>query len=882
MITEWQDQLARAWISPEGRVHKVNYGFMDTHAAWANRNRKKVPGAKDLPSSREVRGHMARTGWVQKQSPEYYRFDKESSVRLAVEHSRRYHPEIRSIKVARIGEPGAAWRSIPVAKSSMSEAKGWGRSVAGMTSDAAWISPNGEVLPVEMTHLHATTSPEIPKRHKVFHKDGRVDRWSTHDRMLDLGWVKKQGPTHYECREDRVDAAHQHWLDNHKDKPDWQDEDDASVVSRAKGGERTLMQLKRDGSRTVVESVLEGWRARVFDSDRDFEYSNERGWITPDDQLHKIGMTTHARWASANRDMIDPAHQGSRNGVFNGFRSRLPMTKGGWIRKLHATLYDAHPDHFGRVAAHVRKHHPNVKVVQVMHGTPAEYDRDPDSPKAFGRATLAKLDVATGTVIDPERKSDVKPFESRADALIYSILSEGSYHQKLARKVRKALRLYRHDTGKRTEIPRKPGEERTVLRGRQMSHRLHTDCQHCDRRVPVGRLRQHMMGSHREEYDAHEKEWAAQGGGASFAAKLDSHPWSGLTRGYYDHVARSLQGRAMFLWKSKRGAGGGNVDARTLKFPKLAQGSHTHTVSAPNGTDTLDYGIHLNQSEPKENARTMVTTRPTGGPRQRKVAYLAQSEGNCGQIAPALAARHGASVMDAPTMRRLEADILERHKNRLSLAKKIGDNAKEGGHPLVMQFLDDNEHLINSSFSPDGAAHGRMTSPTDLLRSEANTAHIRTTRYKSEDGMPHEDALRLFGGHLDLKARSMAHEAGENSYPSSEPEAGYKGHHIVVSANFVQNPQTGEPELPKAPGPRGERGRYHVYYEHPTHGGLNYGATKQSGYRVIGRIPLETSVQGPHTLDRKKHGCFVCRAGPGQDCDSVEHEWKESKRGPRT
>lgn len=370
-------------------------------------------------------------------------------------------------------EPNEAWQREP-------DFMKW---VAGARNHA-WIDPEDNVHTLEGRH-HGDFAVEHPKYGQIARDADKEEGFGVSralEAMTKDGWIRKFDHDQYGVEdESQIPRVFAHikkhapedlesftvtkYSDNGRDVHEFQKEDGKWYTPEGHVVEHTLPDFVRGASKDtrmrVAQALKAGLEARkkkpkpkqvkeaqVFDRDRDFQYTGERAWITPDEKVHSLEtqkdpFRTHFKWVRERLDRVprelrvhdgkcfscDPDPDGNPERecqhTLGGNLSRLKMTKAGWIRKISAATYDAHPDHWGRVLDHVRKSHPEIEAVDILHHNNDLYDAV-DKVKGQPRAMLAldndtrnakttTLNVKTGEVVHRE---------SRADQLIKDVLAE--------------------------------------------------------------------------------------------------------------------------------------------------------------------------------------------------------------------------------------------------------------------------------------------------------------------------------------------------------------------------------------------------------------------------------------------------------------------------
>lgn len=443
---------------------------------------------------------------------------------------------------------------------------------------------------------------------------------------------------------------------------------------------------------------------------------------------------------------------------------------------------------------------------------------------------------------------------SVADQLIAVRLQEASYHQRIARRLRKELELEGRPTGRVKEYEPKPGPPREVTAGRQMSHRLFVGCPHCDKDVPLGRYVQHAETTHKDTHRSWHQQWVQR------HEQNPDAPLNVPLMGRYEPILRS--GHSRYLDHAVRVAAhekwGGSF--KSQRFPRDAEGQTTVPILRPDGS-TQRLVVTLRKSSPKA---TTISTRPLGGRKTIEKKYLTQAIGNCGEVAAKLAAKHGADVPVQRDLQRDYSEILNQHKRRLQAVHDIEDAARMGSDQLASHLRLLRNHINGHLATTDRAFESKRSSPVD----EIWRAHRRGV---AEAKMFGNDEKEAGARAAFAAAHRLAVEAGRaRKHP---------GHNIVVMSKVQRIPADRlRLGYPLEPGSRGDMiHAFHVYYEHPEHGGLNYGAHQRAGdMQVIGRVPLPNAKKRVK-ITHETHGCYQCGALPGAPHDEVEHAWRRSR-----
>jgi hypothetical protein len=117
---------------------------------------------------------------------------------------------------------------------------------------------------------------------------------------------------------------------------------------------------------TTLEGLAVPRRLQKYGSD--FAQPADRAWISPEGEVHPVPMMTHMAWVSKNKwpHIAKNLHKRS------ALDTAMNMLDHGWIRKVKPDLYSTEPEHVERVLDHVRKYHPNLKKVTILHKDTSE------------------------------------------------------------------------------------------------------------------------------------------------------------------------------------------------------------------------------------------------------------------------------------------------------------------------------------------------------------------------------------------------------------------------------------------------------------------------------------------------------------------------------
>lgn len=382
---DWSDHKNRAWISPEGKIHKLKNGTDSepwggqTHTMWAEENRH-VHGFHGVDAWSLV-STLQRHGWIRKTTKNCYdigrrKYDDEGALAAVHQHFTTHHPELRSVNVLsmegmhklhkRLRDPESEKRATDLIHRALTQNESsehsW-KDEFGEKSDwahlqhRAWISPEGEVH-------HLGRDGQETHGGWITRVRNSQNPYTEYDDMTKAGWVRKVNPRRYTGAKHAVKNVIAHLRQHHPEVERALFTAASGVpyteyVVHPKSGSVTKRGLSHDNtpmSESAPPTSIQ-WNNPNWMFDRD------HAWISPEGEVHKLDKGDHhAYWAM-------------RRG--GDFRSMLDR---GWIRKADKAIYQVgDPMHFPRVFQHVDTVHPRVKRISITH---------PREPGALDTATV--------------------------------------------------------------------------------------------------------------------------------------------------------------------------------------------------------------------------------------------------------------------------------------------------------------------------------------------------------------------------------------------------------------------------------------------------------------------------------------------------------------
>lgn len=369
----WMTNREHAWISPEGKYHKLDPN--DHHEYWAQKRR-----------GTSLHGLLDK-GWIRKADKGIYHVGDMQHIPRVFAHLKERHPEVRRIALV---HPGAEYSGMPfqttffnrngsdwsperneseegsktaraerLLKAALAVEEGAGRGSWLDTRDAGWIAPDDTYHQLPKGDVHDRW---IQNNRATLAAHGAPQDALGYDKraIIGAGWIQKHAANVYSAHDrSAVPRIVKHFTERHPELK-------RAMVSFKTGGN---VYVTRDG--TVREPV-------PYRAEESLQEATERAWIEPAGKVHPVGdagwFRTHQNWAATDERSPLRGHPDTEKNPFGVIDSLIDR---GWVRKGSQESYEARSEKLPLILAHFTKNHPNRKAVHVVL-------RDKVSPDSYG------------------------------------------------------------------------------------------------------------------------------------------------------------------------------------------------------------------------------------------------------------------------------------------------------------------------------------------------------------------------------------------------------------------------------------------------------------------------------------------------------------------